>query len=338
MLEYLKKLAELYGIDPLIILIIVIAIAILGMVVSFAYKENLFGFKNIIRRILRAKPEDKLCETDTKDDSASAPTVEKKIELTSPVCFENERLPNTMDLQKAVHIIMKSKSSFSIPFLYNEKIALLKQKIENLYEHYEQRIEKAGGTESPEDFSHLRNSINFANEGLNGLPRVVGLAVERLSREKTELSDINITKVCSRFIELRMTSILASITRFQLDNEPAVLLDYARLSSHQQYVAKVDEIALNALVSYRIQFLGDNEERTIFVPRKWLHILSEFNTKGVGYCPPLWFMIDYCYPQMLHWFVNDPNRWNFEWRCQSVFVKDLDGNYIDDILYKDLKE
>ena len=123
---------------------------------------------------------------------------------------------------------MNSKSAHSIPFIYDARIAFLKQKVENLYEQYEQRIEKAGGKGSLGDLSSLRGAIDFANEGLNSLPKIVGLAVARLSREQKELNDTNITKICSRFVELRMTQILGKLTSYQLDlDNDNILLDYA---------------------------------------------------------------------------------------------------------------
>ncbi len=353
MLESLKKLAESYGIDPSVALIIVSVLSILGALVSFAYKENLFGLKNIIRKVFKAKPEDKIdgvIKSDKADLSAVTPTVstvEETLILTSSVRFENERLPNALDLQKAVHIIKKSKSSCSVPFLYDARVAFLKQKIENLYEQYEQRMEKARGKVALEDLSVLRGSIDLARGGLNGLPNTVGLAVERLLREQTELNDVDITKVCSRFVELRMTQILAAMARYQLKNDDTpILLDYAGLRArHSDYVAHVDGIVPNALVSYRIQFIGDYEERIVFAPgmygNEWLPVLAEFNAKGRGYFPPLRFMTDYSYPQMLFWYVDNPNKWTFEWGCESVNVKDLQGNYIDEYdnkPHEDLKE
>ena len=79
MLESLEKLVKSYGIDPAVAFIIVIILSIFGAVVSFAYKENLFGFKNIIRKLLRAKPEEKIdnnvIESDTADVSPVVSTL-----------------------------------------------------------------------------------------------------------------------------------------------------------------------------------------------------------------------------------------------------------------------
>ena len=97
-------------------------------------------------------------------------------------------------------------------------------------------------------------------------------------------------------------------------------------------VALVAGTALNDFVSYRIRFIGDNEQRIVFAPgnygNKWLLIRTEFIDKGRGYFPPISFMTDYCYPQMLLWYINETNKWNFEWGCEFVDVKDLKGNYI----------
>ncbi len=314
----------------------------MGAAIAFAYKENLFGLKNKIRKLFKAEPEDKLDRDakievvenkDTYDTAPTQPVVEQSFVLTSSVRFKNERLPNELELQRAIHIIIGNKGSCRIPFHYDARIGFLMQKVEDLYEQYEQRIEEEGGEGSLDDFSMLKRSIGFARNGLAGLPELLGLAVKRLSSERKELGDINITKTCSRFVELRMTQILAAITRYQFDRDSPILGDYAKLGSYQQYVAHIDGRILDTLVSYRILFTGCYEERIVFAPGKYgyksLLVLNEFKIKGKGYIPPLSFMTEYVYPQMLLWFVDEPSAWNFEWKCESVFVKDLNGNYID---------
>lgn len=314
---------------------IIATIATLSLLVTaFAYKENLFGFKNWVRKTFRAEPEAELDNStgtdaeDKKDYSEIKRTASKEpVKSTPLVRFETERLPNAVDLQKAIHAITSGEERYRVPFEYDPKISFLTEKTEELYDQYEHRLEKRDLEPSPFELSDLRNAIDIASVGLRELPETVGLAVRRL-HECEGLGDVYITETCSRFIELRLTQILSGITAYQFADESPILVDYANAKGMvSRFVAMVDGVAHGDLVSYRIQFIGDASEQIVFAP--WNQRLrdSEEDDDGI-YVPPISFLARYCYPQRLLWHINEPEKWNFEWKCTSLFVKDLDGNYI----------
>ena len=255
--------------------------------------------------------------------------------VTNSVSFETERKPRETELLRAVHTILASqdpKVSFRIPLKYDSRVRFLVEKIEALYVDFEALMKSHGGEVSAGDLNSVQASRTQARKQLSDLPQMLGLVVTRLAQSPLEGNDLAIAATASRLVELILTEVIMRLASFQFDSDPPILLEYIRARKYGGEIAHLDDVPIGKIVSYRIVFFGDDEERMFFAPIDYggntLLVYREFNVKGRGYIPPISFMSEYAFPQMVWRNWNEPDRWNIRWNCETVYVKDLEGKYL----------
>jgi len=129
-----------------------------------------------------------------------------------------------------------------------------------------------------------------------------------------------------------MTKVVTRLWRYQMfSDSPIYFADYPRESTTDYYVSKICGLPREKIFHYLIKSVGFDREIAVFAPSsyRWLENEFEKRTKDRGYyIPPIEFLTDYLFPQMAHSNWSKPAIWDLSGHCTSVFVKDLDGEYI----------
>ncbi len=329
------------GLSPKIAGLTILLVPVLLVIFGFIYREDFFGVKSRIRRLMRSdveKQDDpaKAGDLDSPKKVTEAPSAteheKEPIQNTSLVHFETERKPNQLELQRAIHTIIDSDDKFNVPLVYDGRIGVLKQKCDSLYTEFERKFRDQ--KVQIDDFNRIKSILDNARQNEACLPRVLGQAIKRLSNDAKDYAvDSLILDTCSRFVELRMTHVISGLVSCQFADESPELVQYARLGSIPNYVAHIDNIQSEDLIQYLIQFENEPFERGVFAPkmfgRSLFLVAHEFEEKGTGYQPPVSFLTGYVFPQILYTSWLDPDDWAFPYKCSSVFVKNLQGDYLD---------
>jgi TIR domain-containing protein len=243
------------------------------------------------------------------------------------VDFETERKPKPFNLQRVIHEVLaesKHDSDPCISFIYHPDVLVLLDRTKCIYENYEEQITMHRGRASLQEYNMLHETILSAERTLENLPRLAGLIIKQL--RVTDYKGF-IFDAVNRFIELKMTSLLSGISKFQFDSDQGNLfLDYNGGSLYD-YVAKIDGSLPDKFLSYRIVFSGDPREVIIAAPAN-SSVYNEFNKRGAPYFPPISFLTYYVFPQIFWWYEENPDKWNLSGRCESMYIKDLHGDYV----------
>jgi hypothetical protein len=250
------------------------------------------------------------------------------------VRFATERQANTIDLQRAVHEVrtLPRSPDLLIPLAFDPRVELLQRRAERLYDDFEAQIRAHGGVPTPQTLNSLYFAITDAREVLSELPSMLATVGARLCDARIQLADDWVARILGRIIEIAMTHAIAALARHQFARDPQPLLvNYAGfLGSGASNAAHIDGRPVEDFVSYRITFRG-GAEQTVFAPKNYFWISDEFYDKERGYIPPLSFMLDYAFPQILWWDRKRSKEWPIDWHVDDLYVKDLNGDYIDDV-------
>ncbi len=266
-----------------------------------------------------------------------APAVVTNPTEIEPVGFQTERIPDAIDLQRALHAVLKqglTEGDLTIPFKYDERIAMLKARIQHHYEHFREDMLAARQRPDVEVFDGLRRAIDNASYFMDTLPRQLALFAEKARQSEGMPSGHGLQRACSRLVELVMTRILASLAPYQQETKvPHYFLDYTRLDDIAEYVAKIDGVPNATIARYLITLAGSSGDELIFAPldyggsRGWL-MRDRAKVNERHYIPPISFVTDYLLPQIAFRYWSKPEEWNLSGRCAEIFIKDNEGNYI----------
>lgn len=119
---------------------------------------------------------------------SGAPGARVRRAAITPVHFRTERMPDEIDLQRAVHIVQKQcpiDNELSIPLAYDARIAELTTRLEHHYEHFREDMQTAGVTPDPVAFNSLRTAIDEAYYQMETLPRLLALFTDKISHCST---------------------------------------------------------------------------------------------------------------------------------------------------------
>jgi hypothetical protein len=253
---------------------------------------------------------------------------------TPRVGFTSEREPRLIDLQRAVHFIvdqLDAGKSFRIPLEYDPRIVLLQSKLKHLYDNYEHLIKPSGHQSfSLSAYDEIRDLLVDAPKRLGNLPSQVAMAVVGLRTSDFGWSSAQVVKTCANFLELTLTDLISHLSRWQINGPDVVLGEYAGMRDREEYVALTAQASVQDLVSYRIVLQGDYKELEVWAPVDYgnarLLVLRESVRKGPDYVPPISFLTDYLFPQQFSWRA--PSDWTISQKCESVFVKDGQEDYL----------
>jgi hypothetical protein len=237
---------------------------------------------------------------------------------TGTVRFATERKPREIDLMRAVHTILDSellRAEYRIPLDYDPRILALLERLHSLSVHFEELIEKHGGTPTTDGFDDVAYAQTFVENTLRDLPDRLGACVARLLRGPMPLGTRLVLRASFRFVELALAHAIGVLVRFQFDEADAILPEYIGVRTDLAGLVAITEgVPREELIEHRIVLFGDRSSRVVITPRK-RRIDDEFTHNG--WIPSLLFVSDYLAPQMF--YRQSKDEWNLDWRCHSVW-------------------
>jgi predicted MPP superfamily phosphohydrolase len=254
----------------------------------------------------------------------------------STVRFDDERTPNEIELQRAIHVIRQRRpisADVVVPLIYDEHVVSLKARQERRYENFEEELQAAGYKPTAYGFNTLHSAIDYAIPVMEDLPRKLALFADMIEqcsifRGSSDLS----RRACSRFVQLTMTSVLAQLATCQLGkDDPLYFKEYWGFYGFDGCVARIDGIGIEAIVTYLLVSATHEQEQRVFAPRNYNGrpwALQPREWEGGSFHLPTAFLTDYLFPQiaLANWWQTE--NWRFSALVDEVYVKNRAGEYI----------
>ena len=257
-----------------------------------------------------------------------------------PIEFEDECRLNQIQLQRAIHKILKAATSdgkLIVPLRYDQRVEKLLGELQNVYDNYEAYFPETSGEAALQNYSHIDRTLSTVTNDLETLPELVG-AIITFFKENFR-GDSEITVTCSRVVQLAMTDIMAAFASAQwclAANE--MLNQYSGLGSYAEMISKMDGIGPQECINYLVSLLNEKEARRVIAPIEWdgekLSIFRTFHQKTVhfGRRPdtlPTSFVTNYAWPQMFWLSRHAREAWRLDWIFDDLDGKNLRGYYFD---------
>jgi calcineurin-like phosphoesterase family protein len=259
------------------------------------------GSRDVWRRSFEFEPRFReWCEFDKKALSLlRAQSVAHRVVIPA-VHFQTERIPDEIDLQRAIHAVyvaVKDRpigDELAIPLVYDPRIAMLIAGLERHYERFREDMRGAGMAPDANALDALRAAIDNASDRMETLPKRLALFTETIAQNTIiRRRDVFARRACTRFVELAMTRVLVSLASYQLvSNGQVIFRDYAGLrSSTDEYVAKIENVPVNDVVTYLVTRADRSCDDLVFAPLKFSGLVCEAG--GSPYLPSITFLTDY---------------------------------------------